>query len=123
MIHDTPQTNRAATIERLRAWARRAQSEAQYADTRENTLNWQSQAQVLNSVASFLADQGAQMSDFDVWEQVVADRSNSLAAWQAQQEGPEVATYAGEVAGYDVALTALKDVDGKVWPRTDAHAN
>lgn len=123
MIHDTPQTNRAATIERLRVWARRAQSEAQYADTRENTLNWQAQAQVLNSVASFLADQGAQMSDFAVWERVVSDRSSSLAAWQAQQEGPEVATYAGEVAGYDVALTALRDVDGKMWPRTDPHAN
>ena len=123
MINDTPQVSRAATIERLRAWARRAQSEAQYADTRANTLNWQAQAQVLNSVASFLSDQGAQMSDFNVWDQVVSDRSKSLAAWQAQQEGPQVAIYAGEVAGYDVALTTLKDVDGKMWPRTDPHAN
>ena len=112
---------REQTIQRLRIWARRAQSEAQYADTREDMLNWQGQTEALSSVASFLDNQGAQLGDFAIWSQVVGDREKALANWQAQQTGPEVSYYAGLVAGYDVALTALPDVDGKIWPRNDAH--
>ena len=114
--------NREQTVERLRAWARRAQSEAQYADTREDRLAWQGQAQALTGVASLLAEQGAQASDFDVWAQVVSDREKSLTAWKEAQEGPDINTYAGQMAGYDVALTALRDVDGVVWPRREPHA-
>jgi hypothetical protein len=113
--------NREQTVERLRAWARRAQSEAQYADTREDRLKWQGQAQALSSVASLLAEQGAQRSDFEIWSQVVSDREKSLAAWQERQSGQEINLYAGQMAGYDVALTTLKDVDGVVWPRLDPH--
>ncbi|HEU0028867.1 MAG TPA: hypothetical protein VFQ25_17310 [Ktedonobacterales bacterium] len=113
--------NREQTLERLRAWARRAQSEAQYADTREDRLKWQGQAQALSGVASLLAEQGGQKSDFDIWSQVVYDREKSLAAWQERQSGPDINMYAGQMAGYDVALTALKDVDGVVWPRRDPH--
>jgi hypothetical protein len=32
-----------------------------------------------------------------------------------------VSSYAGQVAGFDVALTALKDVDNVVWPRFEPH--
>ena len=113
--------NREQTIERMRAWARRAQSEAQYADTRADALNWRGQAQALNGVASFLGEQGAQMDDFAIWSQVVADREKARLAWIETQEGPEVSFYAGHVAGFDVALTALKDVDGVVWPRVEPH--
>ena len=112
---------REQTVQRLRAWARRGQSEAQYADTRDDMLNWQGQAEALGSVASFLDNQGAQLGDFSIWAQVVGDREKALVNWQAQQTGPEVAFYAGQVAGYDLALTALPDVDGKIWPRTDPH--
>jgi hypothetical protein len=114
--------NREQTVERLRAWARRAQSEAQYADTRENQLKWQGQAQALVGVASLLADQGGRMNDFDLWTRVVSDREKSLVAWEEAQSGAEINTYAGQMAGYDVALTALKDVDGVVWPRREPHA-
>lgn len=129
-LRDQPTTPRGATmsagareqtVQRLRVWARRAQSEAQYADTRDDMLNWQGQADALGSVASFLENQGPQLSDFAIWSQVVGDREKALANWQAQQTGPLVASYAGQVAGYDLALTALPDVDGKIWPRNDAH--
>jgi hypothetical protein len=113
--------NREQTIERMRAWARRAQSEAQYADTRADALNWRGQAQALNGVASFLSEQGAQMTDLAIWSQVVADREKSRQAWLEAREGADVALYAGSVAGFDVALTALKDVDGVVWPRVEPH--
>ena len=113
--------NREQTIERMRSWARRAQSEAQYADTRADTLNWRGQAEALNGVASFLGQQGAQMDDFAIWSQVVADREKSRLAWITEQDGPQVAFYAGQVAGFDVALTALKDVDNVVWPRVEPH--
>lgn len=115
--------NREQTAERLRAWARRAQSEAQYADTNADRLKWAGQAQALNGVAGLLSDQGAQLSDFDVWTQVVSDREKSLASWKELQNGAEINTYAGQMAGYDVALTALKDVDGVVWPRRETHTN
>ena len=113
--------NREQTVDRLRAWARRAQSEAQYADTRADQLSWLGQAQALSGVASLLAEAGERVADFDLWEQVVADREKSLASWKEVQSGPEINTYAGQMAGYDVALTALKDVDGVVWPRRDPH--
>ena len=113
--------NREQTIERIRAWARRAQSEAENADTREDALNWRGQAQALNGVASFLGEQGAQLDDFAVWEQVVSDREKARLAWIEAQEGPAVPAYAGQVAGFDVALTAIKDVDNVVWPRFEPH--
>lgn len=113
--------NREQTIERLRAWAARAQHEAQEADTREDILQWQGQAEVLSSVASFMADQGGQGGDQRLWKRVVADRERSMAAWLARREGTEAAYYAGQVAGFDVALTALKDVAGRVWPRIEPH--
>ncbi len=107
--------NRTYAVERLRAWAARAQSEAQEADTRENILNWQGQAQVLGDVATFLASPGAQMDDEKIWKQIVADRSRALANWEREQEGPEAMFYSGLVAGYDVVLTTLTDVAGRSW--------
>jgi hypothetical protein len=91
------------------------------ADTRENILNWQAQAQVLSSIAHFLADQSAEMDDQQLWTRLVADRGKSMAAWLTQPEGPEAAFYAGEVAGYDVALTVIRDIAGRVWPLTEPH--
>lgn len=113
--------NREQTIERLRAWARRATSEAQYADTRDNAQNWRGQAQALNGVASFLAEQGGQLSDLQIWTQVVSDREKSRLTWLEDQQGAEAAFEAGQVSGFDVALTAIKDVDGVVWPRVQPH--
>jgi hypothetical protein len=113
--------NREQTIERLHAWARRAQSEAQYADTRTDADSWRGQALALNGVASFLAEQGAQMTDFAIWSQVVADREKVLTSWLETKRGPEVAFESGQVSGFDVALTTLKDVDGVAWPRREPH--
>ena len=108
---------RDQVIERLRLWAARAQHEAQMADTQEDILNWQGQAQVLSGVATYLASAGRQSDEDAVWRQVVADRSNALAAWERAQEGPDAMLYAGMIAGFDVALTALTDNAGRVWTR------
>jgi len=112
---------RQETIERLRAWAARAQREAQEADTMQNAQHWQGQAQVLGSVANFLAGQGPEVDDKTIWRRVVAERERILAEWLARQETPEAAFYAGAVAGYDTALTSLKDMSGRVWPRIEPH--
>ena len=114
--------SREEIIERLRGWSARALQEAQYADTQENALNWQGQAQVLGGVANYLTDQG-DADDFTVWRQVVGDRAQSLAEWMARQDSVEGALYAGQVAGFDVALTALKDPEARNWPKYEPHAN
>jgi hypothetical protein len=107
--------NREQTIERLRVWAARAFSEAQYADTREDRLSWQGHAQVLSGIATYLAGPGSEADDNTIWKQVVADRQSALGAWQRAQSGPEAMLYSGMVAGYDVALTALADLMGRTW--------
>lgn len=106
---------REQAIERLRLWAERANHEAQFADTREDILSWQGQAQVLAGVATYLAGAGSQADDAATWKQVIADRQSALGAWQRAQEGPEAMFYAGMVSGYDVALTALADLMGRTW--------
>ncbi len=115
--------NREQTIERLRQWAARAQSEALYADNHDNMLNWQAQSQVLSGVANFLSDQGANLDDFAIWKRVAADREESLSQWMALSGGAQASYLAGQVAGYDVALTSLRDSAGRVWPRTEPHVN
>lgn len=106
---------REQTIERLRRWAERAYHEAQFADTREDILNWQGQAQVLAGVATYLSGAGSQSDDATIWKQVVADRQSALGSWQKAQQGPEAMFYAGMVSGYDVTLTALADLMGRTW--------
>lgn len=106
---------REQAIERLRIWAERANHEAQFADTRDDILSWQGQAQVLAGVATYLTGAGSQADDAATWKQVIADRQSALGAWQRAQEGPEAMFYAGMVSGYDVALTALADLMGRTW--------
>jgi hypothetical protein len=106
---------REQAVERLRQWAARARHEAQYADTREDILHWQGQAQVLGGVATFLAGPGATLDDDTVWKQIVSDRSGALAAWEQAQEGAEAMLYAGMVAAYDIVVTALTDIAGRAW--------
>jgi hypothetical protein len=117
---------RPQTVERLRLWAQRAQHEAVEADTVQNAQNWQGQAQVLAAVANFLASQPPEVADTTIWRRVVADRERTVAEWFARQgsedsDGGGAPFYAGAVAGYDVALTAIKDMAGRVWPRFEPH--
>jgi hypothetical protein len=114
--------SREEMIERLRTWSARALHEAQYADTHDDALQWQGQSAVLSGVANYLEDQGG-ADDFTVWRQVVGDRSKSMAQWMARRGGPEAALYAGQVAGFDVALTVLKDPEARNWPKYEPHAN
>lgn len=115
VMGDRTRVNREQATELLRNWAARASSEAQEADTRENLLSWQGQAQVLSAVATYLAGPGSQAENAAIWKQVIADRQSALGAWQKAQEGPEAMLYSGMVAGYDVALTALADLMGRDW--------
>lgn len=114
--------NREEMIERLRVWSARALQEAQYADTQEAALQWQGQSAVLSGVANYLEDQSG-ADDFTVWRQVVGDRSKSMAEWMARQGGSDAALYAGQVAGFDIALTALRDPEARNWPKYEPHAN
>ena len=100
--------SREEMIERLRGWSARALHEAQ--------------AQVLGGVANYLTDQ-SDADDFTIWRQVVGDRAKSLAEWMMRQDGAEGALYAGQVAGFDVALTVLKDPEARNWPKHEPHAN
>jgi hypothetical protein len=112
---------RQEAVERLRVWAAWAQHEAVEADTWQNGQSWQGQVQVLSSVANFLAGQGVEVEDKTIWRHVVADRERTLAEWLARQETAEAPFYAGAVAGYDTALTAIKDKSGRIWPRIEPH--
>src|SRR5258705_1562128 len=102
--------NRAYAIDRLRTWARQAQNEAQEADTREDILNWQGQAQVLGDVATFLAGPGAQIDHNAIWKQVLADRTRAIASWQRHQAAPRALLYSRIVAGYHLVVTTLSDI-------------
>ena len=107
--------NREALSRELRRWAEQAEHEAQEADTEADRLNWEGQAQVLNSVSAFLTGLGREMPDTQIWQQVVGDRSSAVDSWEKVQSGPEAMLYAGVVAGYDLVLTTLRDMTGKTW--------
>jgi len=113
---------RDEAVARLRAWSARAQHEALEADTWEDAQNWQGQAQVLDGVASFVGGQGPDVEDAVVWRRVVADRERALAEWLSRQGSRDAAFSAGAIAGYDLALTTLKDMAGRVWPKIEPHA-
>jgi hypothetical protein len=112
---------RAEAVERLHVWAQRAQHEAAQADTRASMLQWQAQGQALSAVASFLASQDPETSEDVIYRLVVADRARSLSEWAAREGGEAAAFYAGAVAGYDLAITTIKDMGGRAWPRVDDH--
>jgi hypothetical protein len=112
---------REEAVDRLRVWAARAQQEALEADTWEDGQNWQGQAQVLGNVAAFVASQEPDVDDAVIWRRVVGDRERALAEWLSRRDAREEAFFAGAEAGYDTALTALKDMAGKVWPRIEPH--
>jgi hypothetical protein len=113
---------RTEAVERLRVWAQRAQHEAAQADTRASMLQWQAQSQALTAVANFVASQDPQTPDDVVYRLVVADRARSLSEWAAREGGEAADFYAGAVAGYDLAITTIRDMSGRVWPRVDAHS-
>lgn len=106
---------REQAIDRLRVWAARAQSEANEADNSGDKLHWTGQAQVLSSVAEFLASQGAQLDPQAVRLQVISGRQRSLGAWDlARNNERDLALHAGEVAGFDLTLALLQDA-GQNW--------
>lgn len=106
---------REQMIERLRVWALRAQSEADNADNVADTLTWTGQAQVLSGIAEYLASQGSQLGPGAARLQIISGRQKSIGAWDLARDKPrDLALHAGEVSGYDLALTLLNDA-GNIW--------
>lgn len=98
---------REAFIDRLRAWAQRADNEAAYS-TDSTQRAWRGQASVLHGMA------GAGVGD-DVAalrHQLFADRQKAIVAWE-RSIGDEatIAQYAGEVQAYDLILELLRDAN------------
>jgi hypothetical protein len=106
---------REQVIDRLRVWAGRALWEAGQADRPTDVLQWTGQAQVLSGIAEFLAGQGAQLDLAALRVQIISGRQKSIGAWDlARNNERDLALHAGEVAGYDLALSLLKSA-GESW--------
>lgn len=104
--------NRQAFIERLRAWAARADTEVIYAHTEENKRTWQGNAGVLHAVANVAAAGASDRTDPRTLRlQLIADRQKVLASWNEQRAELDVATLTGEAQAYELILDLLKDAD------------
>ena len=103
--------NRQLFIDRLRAWAARADNEvAESKGTSKHT--WQGQADVLRATASVVASgSGINNDPATLRTQLIADRQKSLTVWEHEDNPKAVAEHSGEVAAYDLILTLLNDVD------------
>jgi hypothetical protein len=98
---------RQTFIDRLRAWAARADHE-----TAESVglgrFTWQGQASVLDALAhTALGSSDAE----SLRAQIIGDRQKVLAAWNTTKDPAEAARLAGETQGYELALELLADVD------------
>jgi hypothetical protein len=101
--------NRQTFIERLRAWAVRADHEAAESfDTAR--LAWQGQAGVLHALANVVAS-GSGTDPAALRKQIIFERQKVLDAWNQDRDPVRAARLSGEVQGYELALDLLKDVD------------
>ena len=102
--------NRQTFIERLRAWAMRADNEVLESHG-TGKLAWQGQAAVLHSLASVVASSGTTNDAQALRQQIIADRQKALAAWNEERDPAHAATVTGEVQAYELVLDLLKDVE------------
>lgn len=104
--------NRQAFIERLRAWAARADNEVVYAHTEEDKRTWLGNSGVLHAVANVAAAGASDRTDPRTLRlQLIADRQKVLGEWNAQRDSLEAATFTGEAQAYELILDLLKDAD------------
>jgi hypothetical protein len=109
--------NRQTFIDRLRAWAMRADTEAVESEGTAR-LAWQGQANVLHALASGIASGSGGADPATLRKQIIFDRQKALTAWNADRDPVRVAPISGEVQGYELVLDLLEDVDSWAAPQT-----
>ena len=114
--------SREEMVERLRGWSARALHEAQYADTQERCASMAGSGAVLGGVANYITDQ-SDADDFATGVRWWGTAPRASTEWMMRQDGADGALYAGQVAGFDVAMTVLKDPEARNWPKYEPHAN
>ncbi|HKD75247.1 MAG TPA: hypothetical protein VKB76_07115 [Ktedonobacterales bacterium] len=96
-------------VDRLRAWAARAENEVAYSKGYEK-IAWQGQSAVLRATASVAAAGSAiDTGPAALRRQLLADRQKALAAWEAADNEADASLHSGETAGYDLILALLSD--------------
>ena len=99
--------------ERLRVWSARAAHEVENSSG-EIAASWKGQQRVLGNVLMYAQGQGAQYAPGQVRQTLIEDSGRARLRWEASRDRQEVAELAGEVAGYELILTLLKDA-GPTW--------
>lgn len=106
--------NRQLFVDRLRAWAARAENEVAYSEG-TGKIAWQGQAGVLRATASVVASGSTTNNDpAALRRQLLADRQKALVTWEHDDDPAAAAMHSGEVAAYELILTLLRDV-GERW--------
>ncbi len=109
--------NRQMFIDRLRAWAMRADNEV-VESVGTAKLAWQGQANVLHALANVVASGSGGNDPAALRQQIINERAKVLDAWNAERDPVRAAPYSGEVQAYELVLDLLKDVDS--WTPTPA---
>jgi hypothetical protein len=99
--------------DRLRVWSARAAHEVENSSG-EIAASWKGQHKVLGAVTMYMQGQGARFAPNQVRLSLIEDRERARLRWEASRDKQEVATLAGEVAGYDLVLTLLQEA-GPTW--------
>jgi hypothetical protein len=107
--------NRQTFIERLRAWAMRADNEV-VESIGTAKLAWQGQANVLHALANVVGSGSGGSDPAVLREQIISERRKALNAWNAERDPERAAGYTGETQAYELVLDLLKEVDS--WTPT-----
>lgn len=106
--------NRQVFVDRLRAWAARAENEVAYSQG-TGKIAWQGQAGVLRATASVVASGSTTNNDpAALRKQLIADRQKAIVTWEHGTDADAAATHSGEVAAYDLILALLREA-GERW--------
>jgi hypothetical protein len=99
--------------DRLRAWSARAAHEVENSSG-EIAASWKGQHKVLGAVTMYMQGEGARYSPAQFRLSLLEDRERARLRWEAAKDRHEAAHLSGEVAGYDLVLTLLKEA-GPTW--------
>ena len=99
--------------DRLRAWSARAAHEVENSSG-DIAASWKGQYRVLGNVLMYAQGQGAQYAPGQVRLGLIEESGRARLRWEASRDRQEVAELSGEVAGYELVLTLLKDA-GPTW--------
>ncbi len=103
--------DRQAFVERLRAWAGRADNEVAFAEG-TTKITWQGQSAVLHSIFGAVGGgAGGGQDPQALRNQIIGERAKAIAAWEAAiGDANATAFHAGEVQAYELVLDLLQDV-------------